>query len=79
MDPETDVVPPGANCHAMVHRRRDTVTSIDGLKALIDKAKGLAFRRHKRPQFRQHRRAGSGPAPRCLVEEPKFSLILGNQ
>jgi predicted HNH restriction endonuclease len=40
VDPETDLLPPGANCHAMVHRRRDTVTSIDELKALIDKAKG---------------------------------------
>ena len=40
MDPETDLVPLCANCHAMAHRRRDTVTSIEELKELIEKAKG---------------------------------------
>jgi predicted HNH restriction endonuclease len=40
VDPETDLVPLCATCHAMAHRRRDTVTSIDELKALINKAKG---------------------------------------
>ena len=40
MDPRTDLVPLCANCHAMAHRRRDTVTSIEELKALIEKAKG---------------------------------------
>ena len=40
VDPETDLVPLCANCHAMAHRRRATVTSIDELKELIEKAKG---------------------------------------
>lgn len=40
VDPETDLVPLCANCHAMAHRRRSTVTSIEDLKELIDKAKG---------------------------------------
>jgi 5-methylcytosine-specific restriction enzyme A len=40
VDPETDLVPLCANCHAMAHRRRDTVTSIEELKELIEKAKG---------------------------------------
>jgi 5-methylcytosine-specific restriction enzyme A len=40
VDPETDLVPLCANCHAMVHRRRTTVTSIEKLKDLIEKAKG---------------------------------------
>jgi predicted restriction endonuclease len=39
VDPETDLVPLCANCHAMAHRRRDTVTSIKELRALIEKAK----------------------------------------
>jgi predicted HNH restriction endonuclease len=29
-----------ANCHAMAHKRRETVTPIEELKELIDKAKG---------------------------------------
>ena len=40
VDPETDMVPLCANCHAMAHRRRATVTSIEKLKALIEQAKG---------------------------------------
>jgi 5-methylcytosine-specific restriction endonuclease McrA len=40
VDPETDLVPLCANCHAMAHKRRKTVTSTDELKALIEKAKG---------------------------------------
>ena len=40
MDPETDLVPLCANCHAMAHKRRNTVTSIDELKGLIENAKG---------------------------------------
>jgi hypothetical protein len=40
VDPETDLVPLCANCHAMAHRRRATVTSIEELKELIEKAKG---------------------------------------
>ncbi len=40
VDPKTDLRPLCANCHAMAHRRRDTVTSIKELRALIEKAKG---------------------------------------
>jgi hypothetical protein len=40
VDPETDLVPLCANCHAMAHKRRKTVTSIEELKELIEKAKG---------------------------------------
>jgi predicted HNH restriction endonuclease len=40
VDPETDLVPLCANCHAMAHKRRETVTPIEELKELIDKAKG---------------------------------------
>ncbi len=40
VDPETDLVPLCANCHVMAHRKKDTVTSVDELKALIEKAKG---------------------------------------
>ncbi len=36
VDPGTDLVPLCANCHAMAHRRRDTVTSIEHLKVLIE-------------------------------------------
>ncbi|CAA9369519.1 MAG: hypothetical protein AVDCRST_MAG93-8291, partial [uncultured Chloroflexia bacterium] len=39
VDPKTDLRPLCANCHAMAHRRRDAVTSIEELKALIEKAK----------------------------------------
>jgi predicted HNH restriction endonuclease len=38
--PETDLVPLCANCHAMAHRRRATVTSIEELKELIEMANG---------------------------------------
>jgi hypothetical protein len=38
VDPGTDLVPLCANCHAMAHRRRDTVTSIEDLKELIEQA-----------------------------------------
>jgi len=38
VDPETDLVPLCANCHAMAHRRRTTVTSIEELRALIEEA-----------------------------------------
>lgn len=36
MDPATDLVPLCANCHAMAHRRRTTVTSIEEIRALIE-------------------------------------------
>jgi 5-methylcytosine-specific restriction endonuclease McrA len=39
VDPETDLVPLCANCHVMAHRRK-TVTTVNELKALIEKAKG---------------------------------------
>lgn len=38
VDPATDLVPLCANCHAMTHRRRTTVTSIEELRALIQEA-----------------------------------------
>ncbi len=38
VDPATDLVPLCANCHAMAHRRRTTVTSIEELKTLIEEA-----------------------------------------
>ena len=37
VNPATDLVPLCANCHAMAHRRRTTVTSIEELKILIEK------------------------------------------
>jgi 5-methylcytosine-specific restriction enzyme A len=40
VDPETDLVPLCANCHAMAHKRRDTVTPIKELRALIEEAAG---------------------------------------
>ena len=38
VDVANDLVPLCANCHAMAHRRRDTVTSIEELRALIEVA-----------------------------------------
>jgi len=40
VNPATDLMPLCANCHAMAHRRRATVTPIEDLKALIEKEKG---------------------------------------
>ena len=40
VDPETDLVPLCANCHGMAHKRRDTVTPIKELRALIEEAAG---------------------------------------
>lgn len=37
IDPETDLVPLCANCHRMVHRRKDKVLTIEELKNLIIK------------------------------------------
>ncbi len=37
IDPETDLIPLCANCHRMVHRRRDDVLGIDTLKDMIKK------------------------------------------
>jgi predicted HNH restriction endonuclease len=38
--PATDLVPLCANCHTMAHKRRKTVTPIEELKELTEKAKG---------------------------------------
>ena len=40
VNPVTDLVPLCANCHATAHREKDTVSTVDELKALIEKAKG---------------------------------------
>jgi hypothetical protein len=40
VDPATDLIPLCANCHAMAHKRRKSVTPIGELKELIEKAKG---------------------------------------
>lgn len=37
IDPETDLVPLCANCHRMVHRRKDKVLTIEELKILLSK------------------------------------------
>lgn len=39
INPETDLVPLCANCHRMVHRRKDNYLSIEELKELIQKHK----------------------------------------
>lgn len=36
IDPETDLVPLCANCHSVVHRKKDETLSIDKLKVLIE-------------------------------------------
>jgi 5-methylcytosine-specific restriction protein A len=40
VDPATDLIPLCANCHAMAHRRRTSVTPIEELKALVEEAAG---------------------------------------
>lgn len=35
VDPETDLVPLCANCHAVVHRRKNKALSIDELMAML--------------------------------------------
>src|SRR5215218_4839970 len=40
VDPARDMVPLCSNCHSMAHRRKNTVTSVEELKALIEEAKG---------------------------------------
>jgi 5-methylcytosine-specific restriction enzyme A len=37
IDPEKDLVPVCANCHRMIHRRRDDVLSVEDLRVLIGK------------------------------------------
>ncbi|WP_286240774.1 HNH endonuclease [Neptuniibacter halophilus] len=39
IDPETDLVPLCANCHAVVHRKQSQTLSIDELKGMIQHAK----------------------------------------
>lgn len=39
INPETDLVPLCANCHRMVHRRKDEVLSVEELKQIIEKHK----------------------------------------
>lgn len=39
VNPKTDLVPLCANCHRMVHRRKDDVLSVEELKELIEKNK----------------------------------------
>lgn len=36
IDPKEDLVPVCSNCHRMIHRRKDEVLSVEGLKALLD-------------------------------------------
>lgn len=35
VDPEQDLVPVCANCHRMIHRRKDNILTVDELKALV--------------------------------------------
>ncbi|WP_394542159.1 HNH endonuclease [Priestia aryabhattai] len=37
IDPERDLIPVCANCHRMIHRRRDNVLTVEELKALLSK------------------------------------------
>lgn len=39
VDPRTDLVPVCSNCHRMLHRRRDKITTIEELRKLIDSSK----------------------------------------
>lgn len=39
VNPKTDLVPLCANCHRMIHRRKDEILSMDELKEIIDKYK----------------------------------------
>ena len=39
VDPEKDLIPLCANCHSVVHRRKDKTLSLDELKSLIHRAK----------------------------------------
>ncbi len=39
VDPRTDLAPVCSNCHRMLHRRRNRITTIEELKKLIDSSK----------------------------------------
>lgn len=41
LNPEVDLVPLCANCHSIVHRRKDKTLSVDELKAMIKSASGV--------------------------------------
>ncbi|MDN4619756.1 HNH endonuclease [Paenibacillus sp. PsM32] len=41
VNPETDLVPLCANCHRMIHRRKEEILSPDELKVLIEKFKNV--------------------------------------
>lgn len=41
VDPSTDMTPVCANCHAIIHRRRDKTLSVIELRAMITKRSGL--------------------------------------
>ncbi|WP_111809527.1 HNH endonuclease [Aeromonas allosaccharophila] len=43
VDPETDLVPLCANCHAMVHRDKSRTLHVDELKNMIETAKAAAI------------------------------------
>ena len=36
INPETDLVPVCANCHRMIHRRKDHILSIEEMNSLIE-------------------------------------------
>ncbi|NDV91670.1 hypothetical protein GTH32_10795 [Alteromonas sp. 345S023] len=40
LNPEVDLVPLCANCHSIVHRRKDKTLSVDELKTMIQSASG---------------------------------------
>jgi 5-methylcytosine-specific restriction enzyme A len=40
VNPVADLIPLCANCHVMAHRKKNAVTSVEDLKALIEEAKG---------------------------------------
>ncbi len=80
VDPETDLVPLCANCHAMAHRRRATVTSIEELKELIEKARAeqLTAKDVSGGTFTisNHGVSGSLLAAPIIINQPQ-SAILG--
>lgn len=39
INPETDLVPVCANCHRMIHRRKDDVLTIEELKSIVEQRK----------------------------------------
>ncbi|HGW5686409.1 TPA: hypothetical protein ACNIN8_000374 [Acinetobacter baumannii] len=37
VNPETDLVPLCANCHAVIHRKRDKTLTVDDLQKMINR------------------------------------------